>query len=168
MSGVLYIFVKNWCHFSVGNKTFTNLERVYLQLSKNKGNRSHQDRCLFQNASGSGKVTVLLVDYGNSKSRLVDGSCCDNLGWCISSCDNFFRLCFASTSSSDKCALWKGWTAVLGGDSFSFSKGSLGNGITNPVTYSFTRWQVRRTGKTALYSILLKFFQNWNDCVILF
>ena len=141
--------MKNWCHFSVGNKTLTNLERVYrgfVALQKSKGNLSHQDRCLFQNASGSGKVTVLLVDYGNSKSQLADGSCCDNLNWCISSCDNFFQLCFASTSSSDKCALWKGWTSVLGGDSFSFSKGSLGNGITNPVTYSFTRWQVRCSG----------------------
>lgn len=152
-----YIFVRNRYHFSVGNKSLTKLREGLLAVLFNKGNRSHQDRSLFQNASASGKVTVLLINYGNSKSQLADGSCCDNLNWCISSCDNFFRLCFALTSSSDKCALWKGWTAVLGGDSFSFSKGSLGNGITNPVTYSFTHWQVRRTGsKEATSQISVK------------
>ncbi|XP_078367834.1 uncharacterized protein LOC144651738 isoform X1 [Oculina patagonica] len=97
----------------------------------------------FKGTSGSGKMTVLLLNYGNSNSQLADGSCCDNMGWCINDCDNFFQLCFALTSSSDKCALWKGWTSVLGDDSFSFPSagGSLGNGIRNPLSYSFTSWQ---------------------------
>lgn len=91
-------------------------------------------------------MTVLLLNYANSQSQLADGSCCDNLNWCIDDCDNFFQLCFSHTSSSDKCALWKGWTSVLGDDGFSFPSagGSLGNGIMNPLSYSFTRWQVRR------------------------
>ncbi len=89
-------------------------------------------------------MTVLLLNYGNSKSQLADGSCCDNWRLCVNSCDNFFLLCLAHTSSSDKCALWKGWTSVLGDDSFSFPSagGSLGNGIMNPLSYSFASWQV--------------------------
>ena len=78
---------------------------------------------------------------------MYDGSCCDDIGLCINDCDNFFQLCFAKTSSADKCALWKGLTTVLGDDSFSFPRAgrSLGNGIMNPLTYSFIHWQVRRT-----------------------
>ena len=89
-------------------------------------------------------MTVQLADFRNSQSRVYDGGCCDNVNWCINECDNYFRLCFAKTSSADKCSLWSGWTTVLGDDSFSFPKagGSLGNGIMNPLTFSFTRWEV--------------------------
>lgn len=101
--------------------------------------------CLhFKGTNGSGKLTVQLINYKNSASRDINGNCCDNVNWYINECDNYFRLCYATTFV-DKCALWSGWTRVLGGDSFSFpgDGGSLGNGIVNPLTYSFTRWQVR-------------------------
>ena len=92
-------------------------------------------------AESSGKLTIKFVKFNNPGSRIQTGSCCDNVHFCISSCEIFIRFCLTVQSQSSSCSLINFETPVLGDDSFMFSN-SLGNGVPNPVVHSFDKWTV--------------------------
>ena len=95
-----------------------------------------------QVAESSGKLMIRFFTFKNPGSRIQTGSCCDNVHFCISSCEVFIRFCLTVQSQSSSCSLINFETPVLGDDSFTFSN-SLGNGIRNPVVHSFDKWTVR-------------------------
>ena len=96
---------------------------------------------LLQVSESSGKLSIKFVKFKNPGSRSQNGECCDNVLSCISSCEIFIRLCLTVQSRSSSCSLIDFETPVLGDDFFDFTN-SLGNGISNPVLYSFDHWTV--------------------------
>ena len=85
------------------------------------------------------------MSYKNPNHVVYNGECCDTQFWCRrNQCENYFKFCVTALGSTNQCSLGSATTGVLGDDDFRFPGlgGSLGNGHTNPLTYSFTKWKV--------------------------
>lgn len=92
-----------------------------------------------------------LVQYRNPGRKVYNGECCDNIGWCIDSCDTYFKFCLTPQGSTLKCVMGITETSVLGHDSFRLAVGErLGGGLKNPLSYNFAEWTVRT--KLVFYS----------------
>ena len=107
---------------------------------------------LLQNVCAKGTLSIQLLDYNNPRSKDYNGDCCDCcsfFGSCPNDCENFFKLTVTKYPYTVFTALspWVRWeTYIMGDDSFSFPGfgDTVGNGLTNPLTYHFNqRWPVR-------------------------
>ena len=104
-----------------------------------------------QPVSAKGTLSIQLVDYNNPSSQDYKGYCCDAyFVSCTNECENYFKLFVAPypiTYHLNYLSAWKHWqTHVLGDDRFSFpgSGQTIGDGLTNPLTYHFDgSWPVR-------------------------
>ena len=92
---------------------------------------------------GSGEVSVKFVTFTNPDHVRYNGACCDNLNFCVDHCDSYFKLCLTTLGSTTKCELGDLQTAELGKDDITFGN-SLNAGVSNPVIYTFSKWQVRK------------------------
>lgn len=109
-----------------------------------------------QTTFGAGSFEVHLVSIQNIGGEKLDGECCDGSRTiyrgqhqCLDECDTFFRVCLKqysqSVSSTGACTFGEHTTAVLGGNSITFtnSNTSSTNGFRNPISIRFTfSWMV--------------------------
>jgi len=102
-----------------------------------------------QTAFGAGSFEVHLVSIQNIGGEKLDGGCCDGSRTiyrgqhqCLDECDTFFRVCLKqysqSASSTGACTFGEHTTAVLGGNSITFTNTSSTNGFRNPISIRFT------------------------------
>lgn len=97
-----------------------------------------------QLVSGRGTLEVEFQTYSNPSHGDYDGGCCEPsfFGLCVNDCDNYFELCYRNYSATSGCNVHKITKTIKSNDdSFGFPTGSgvFGNGISNPVQFSFSR-----------------------------
>ena len=92
--------------------------------------------------------SIQLIDHHNPSSKDYGGSCCDFAVWCSNDCDNLFVVNLLGYNAPsffflDPSSIWKSWSTYVVVDDNEDFQGygqSIGpDGLTNPLTYKFTR-----------------------------
>ena len=90
-----------------------------------------------------GILKLKLKSFRNSHHKLHDGSCCDNsFTSCSNPCDNYFKKICLTSPSGTNCGIGKSKTGVIGVNQDVISFGAKVASLSNPIVYSFAKWEV--------------------------
>ena len=106
---------------------------------------------LFQGIASDGKLSIKLVHFENRKSMLNDGTCCDGFESprVCNLCENEFAICVSDVNMKP-CSIFNYRTySYLASEYILFESNfelrPYGEVISNPMEFTFSRWNVSNT-----------------------
>ena len=109
-----------------------------------KRNLTQAVLCL-QSATSNGTLMLKMKTFNNPQHKLNDGSCCDTVYVSCGRdhCDNYFKKICLTAPSGTSCGIGNTATQLIQDNADSITFGSKIGGVSNPIEYTFTKWEVR-------------------------
>ena len=115
-----------------------------LSLVDNMNQSAFMVLLLLQEASLTGILELKMKTFNNPSHRIPRGRCCDTiLPPCNKNrCDNYFKKICLTAPNGMNCGIGNTATGVIRENTDNINFGVKINNVSNPIVYTFAKWEV--------------------------